>query len=131
MSGSIRQPASSRFPLVRRRPSVDRIPHKAVVWILRGGLVLVASYVLLFAAVVAAMLQPPERFGLFMRHMPEALVWGGLPAFHMWLWARRGNLAVGDTAPDFTLGTYDHSQRVTLSTYRGQRPVVLVFGSYT
>ena len=100
-------------------------------WLLRVVLILVAAYVVLFAAVAAAMLQPPERFGQFMRRMPEALVWGALPALRMWLWARRGNLTVGDHAPDFTLGSYDHGRRVTLSSHRGHRPVVLVFGSYT
>jgi len=42
-----------------------------------------------------------------------------------------GDLEEGDPAPDFTLASHDHKQRVTLSSYRGDRPVVLVFGSYT
>jgi hypothetical protein len=101
-------------------------------WLLRGGIVLVACYVLLFGSVLSAMLQPPERFGAFMRHMPMPVVWGGLPASRMWLWARKGTLAEGDLAPDFTLRTTkDRNQRVSLSSYRGQKPVVLVFGSYT
>jgi peroxiredoxin len=49
----------------------------------------------------------------------------------MWLWARKGHLTEGDPAPDFTLSTPDRAGRVTLSSHRGQRPVVLVFGSYT
>jgi peroxiredoxin len=50
----------------------------------------------------------------------------------MWLWARRGGLAEGDLAPDFNLRTtQDRARRVSLSSYRGDRPVVLVFGSYT
>ena len=40
-------------------------------------------------------------------------------------------LKVGDTAPDFTLPLLDHSGQVTLSSFRGTKPVVLVFGSYT
>ena len=81
------------------------------------------------------MLQPPVRFGLFMRHMPAALVWGALPAPRMWLWARKGALSMGDQAPDFTLPL--HTLRIARgpapspSSFRGQRPVVLVFGSYT
>ena len=39
-------------------------------------------------------------------------------------------LSVGDPAPDFTLKS-QHGEEVTLSSFRGQRPVVLVFGSYT
>jgi hypothetical protein len=100
-------------------------------WAIRVLLVAATGYVVLFGAVLAAMLQPPERFGQFMRHMPPVVVWGGLPATRMWLWARTGSLAPGDAAPDFTLPTLDHRERVTLSSHRGRRPVVLVFGSYT
>jgi peroxiredoxin len=49
----------------------------------------------------------------------------------MWLWARAGTLKPGDPAPDFTLPTLDHKSQVTLSSFHGQKPVVLVFGSYT
>jgi peroxiredoxin len=50
----------------------------------------------------------------------------------MWLWARRGDLAPGAPAPDFTLPRHGgRGDRVTLSSYRDHRPVVLVFGSYT
>ena len=37
----------------------------------------------------------------------------------------------GEMAPDFTLGTVDGHGKITLSSYRGQRPVALVFGSYS
>lgn len=40
-------------------------------------------------------------------------------------------LRVGDTAPDFKLKTKDGSREVTLSGFKGKRPVVLVFGSFT
>jgi hypothetical protein len=100
-------------------------------WVIRGVVALAAVYVVFFGAVLTAMLQPPERFGAFMRHVPEAAVWGGLPASRMWLWARSGALAEGDAAPDFTLSRVDHSRRVTLSSFKDDRPVVLVFGSYT
>lgn len=101
-------------------------------WLLRGAIALAIVYGLLFSAVAIAMVQPPERFGAFMKRMPAPLVWGGLPAKRMWLWARRGTLAEGDLAPDFNLRTtQDRARRVSLSSYRGQRPVVLVFGSYT
>ncbi len=40
------------------------------------------------------------------------------------------NLKVGDIAPDFTLTTAaDRTQQITLSSFRGKQPVVLVFGS--
>ena len=100
-------------------------------WLLRGVLVLVTCYAALFGAVILAMLQPPERFGRVMRHLPAPLVWGALPAPRMWLWARKGSLVEGDPAPDFTLARHDGTGRVSLSSHRGRRPVVLVFGSYT
>ena len=42
-----------------------------------------------------------------------------------------GTLRVGDRAPDFTLKTKDGSREVQLSSFKGKRPVVLIFGSYT
>ena len=40
-------------------------------------------------------------------------------------------LKVGDPAPDFKLKTKEGKREVALSSFKGQRPVVLVFGSYT
>lgn len=37
----------------------------------------------------------------------------------------------GDLAPDFTLSDISGTVSVTLSSFRGQKPVALVFGSYT
>ena len=100
-------------------------------WLLRGIAALLAIYLLAFGAVVIAMSRPPEQFGQFMKHVPMALVWCVLPGQRIWMWARGGSLRAGDVAPDFALDTYNHSDRVTLSSHRGKRPVVLVFGSYT
>ena len=100
-------------------------------WLLYGGAGLVLAYAVLFTVVLSAMLRGPERFGQFMKRMPGALVWGALPASRMWLWTRRGHLNPGDPAPDFSLVRQGLTHRVTLSSYRGRRPVVLVFGSYT
>lgn len=38
---------------------------------------------------------------------------------------------VGDEAPDFTLTTSNGTGRVTLSSFRQRRPVVLTFGSHS
>jgi hypothetical protein len=101
-------------------------------WLLRAIVAVVAVWVVLCGTVAVAMNQTPERFGAFMKRMPAPVVWGALPASRMWLWARRGVLAEGDLAPDFNLRTtQDRARRVSLSSYRGDRPVVLVFGSYT
>ena len=42
-------------------------------------------------------------------------------------------LKAGDEAPDFTLNVMDgaEDETVTLSDFAGDRPVALVFGSYT
>ena len=40
-------------------------------------------------------------------------------------------LKVGDAAPDFTLSDPTGKRQVTLSSFQGKRPVVLIFGSYT
>lgn len=46
--------------------------------------------------------------------------------------ARTGNHPdVGEAAPDFELERHDGTGRVRLSSYRGDRPVVLIFGSLT
>jgi len=37
----------------------------------------------------------------------------------------------GDIAPDFTLYNIEGKDSVTLSEFRGKKPVALVFGSYT
>lgn len=91
---------------------------------------LVALYCVLLAGFDYAMHQPPETFSRLMMHVGPApfLLF---PFEAMWKGARAGKLRAGDMAPDFTLPLLDHSGSVTLSTYRGNRPVVLIFGSYT
>ena len=38
---------------------------------------------------------------------------------------------VGRLAPDFTLPKHDEEKTITLSRFRGKKPVVLIFGSFT
>lgn len=38
---------------------------------------------------------------------------------------------LGQEAPAFTLATHDRSRRISLADYRGKKPVVLIFGSFT
>jgi len=94
------------------------------------GVVVVALYVATSAALYWVMRQPPEFFGRVMRHVPTVAMIV-LPFEPLWLNARGGHLKVGDPAPDFALETFDKKARVQLSSFRGQKPVVLVFGSYT
>ncbi len=37
----------------------------------------------------------------------------------------------GEPAPDFTLSNIEGTETITLSDFRGEKPVALVFGSYT
>lgn len=96
----------------------------------RALVIFVVAYVALAAALFWAMHQPLETFGRIMAHvpMPAMII---LPFEPMWKIARGGRLQTGDAAPDFQLSTLDHQRSVQLSSFRGQRPVVLVFGSYT
>jgi hypothetical protein len=93
-------------------------------------LVLAALYVAASAGLYWVMRQPPEVFGGVMRHVPMVTLMV-LPFRPLWLHARAGHLKVGDAAPDFDLARYDKEASIQLSSFRGQRPVVLVFGSYT
>jgi len=82
------------------------------------------------AALYAAMRQTPETFGRIMSHMPGAAMMV-LPFKPLWMSARSGHLQVGDPAPDFALPVLHGDRVVTLSNEYRQKPVVLVFGSYT
>ena len=85
-----------------------------------------ALWLVLSASLFAVMLQPPLVFDRLMAKMPP-LAFFVLPFETLWLQARQGTLRVGDSAPDFHFVTADRSSEVTLSSFRGQKPVVLVF----
>lgn len=82
------------------------------------------------AVIYIAMNQQPGAFSSFMSRMPM-MTFMVVPFEPLWLRARAGKLNIGDAAPDFDLETYDKKSRVRLSSFRGDKPVVLVFGSYT
>jgi hypothetical protein len=92
--------------------------------------VLATLYIAATASLYVAMRQPPERFGAIMSKVPMVAMMI-LPFRPLWMSARAGHLAVGDAAPDFALPTTDRSRTVKLSDEWRQRPVVLIFGSYT
>jgi len=89
---------------------------------------LVAYGVLL--GVLFTVMRRPVVFGQAMRHVPGPMMMV-IPFKTLWFAARAGGLNVGDPAPDFNLPTRDRSAHVSLATFRGKQPVVLVFGSYT
>ncbi len=65
-----------------------------------------------------------------MRHLPDATM-DVFPFKALWYVARSGSFRVGDAAPGFNLPTADRQSSISLASFRGQKPVVLVFGSYT
>jgi hypothetical protein len=97
---------------------------------LRVLFTLVLLYVAITAGLALAMRQTPDKFGAIMAKVPP-FAFPVLPFETLWMNARAGHLQVGDAAPDFTLKTLDGAKQVQLSSFRGQKPVVLVFGSYT
>jgi AhpC/TSA family len=98
--------------------------------ILKIALMLVLTYCILLAGFYVGMRQSPAAFSAVMSRLPSA-IFLITPFKPMWLSAREGRLKVGDRAPDFTLEAYDKRSTVQLSAFKGQKPVVLVFGSYT
>jgi hypothetical protein len=100
---------------------------RIVKWI---GIALLISYVGFVALAYAFMRQPPERFASAIARMPGPLFLV-LPFETLWSSARAGTLHPGDMAPDFHLRTLDRSREVSLASFRGRKPVVLIFGSYT
>jgi hypothetical protein len=102
-------------------------------WIRRtliAAAVLAAAYAAALAGLFVLMHQRPAVVGKGMSYVPGP-AFALLPMESMWCRAREGALRVGEAAPDFTLETLDGTRRVRLSERRGERPVVLVFGSYT
>ena len=97
---------------------------------LRVVTALAVVYAILWGGLFIAMKQTPTRFGNVMAKLP-AISMSVLPFESLWAIARAGALEAGDPAPDFRLPTYDKSSLVELSSFRGDRPVVLIFGSYT
>jgi hypothetical protein len=54
-----------------------------------------------------------------------------IPFPPLWNRARAGTLSPGDQAPDFDLENTARTARVRLSELWRERPVALIFGSYT
>jgi hypothetical protein len=89
-----------------------------------------ALYLALLSGFVGAMYQPPDRFARIMAKAQGPWMLA-LPFRPLWSMARAGRLRIGDPAPNFDLLTLDRQSRVRLASFRGEKPVVLVFGSYT
>ena len=92
--------------------------------------ILAAAYATLVGGLAFAMRQPPDAFGAFMAELPP-MAFMVLPFRPLWMSARAGKLNIGQDAPDFSLKAVDGGSEVRLASFRGNRPVVLIFGSYT
>jgi hypothetical protein len=79
-------------------------------------IILVALLAIAYGALSYFMGGPRDVYG-FLRY--------ALPQWH------RGDLHVGDRAPDVQLVSLDGQTKFLLSEKIGKRPLVLVFGSYT
>ena len=94
--------------------------------------VIAALWVVSCVALYRVMRQSPESFARVMAKIPGPVPFLLLPFETLWMRARSGTLQVGSPAPDFSLTKLDKTAQVQLSSLTAQnRPVVLVFGSYT
>ena len=100
--------------------------------LLRVVVLLAIAWLCACGAIYAAMRQPPESFARVMARIPGPVAFLAFPVETLWMRARAGDLKQGDLAPDFTLKKVDKSSSIRLSALTAkQRPVVLIFGSYT
>lgn len=96
-------------------PRVERDPHLEP---LRG--------LLGWSEVVRAFPDPDPTDAFAGKTVADAKFGNGL------IFARNGNFPkLGERAPDFELSLRDGEGSVRLSSFRGKKPVVLVFGSFT
>ena len=103
---------------------------RARTWVVTITAVCFAGWVSLVVYVNWAMHQPPEVFGHVMARMPMPAYFV-LPFETLWTRARRGQLSVGETAPGLTVKKLEDHNPTELASLWTEKPVVLVFGSYT
>ena|SRR5258708_6712725 len=100
------------------------------IWVASIAAVCFAGWLCLVGYVNWAMHQPPEVFGHVMAKMPMPAYFV-LPFETLWMRARRGALNVGDVAPGLIVKKLEDRSSTDLASLWADRPVVLVFGSYT
>jgi hypothetical protein len=93
-------------------------------------LAFVGLWLLFAGAMFWWMHQPINRFAGFMGKVPGPVMMA-IPFETLWSHARTGKVGLGEPAPNFTLPTLDKKSEVSLASFRGSKPVVLIFGSYT
>jgi hypothetical protein len=87
------------------------------------------AYVFTIVAIGCA---PRDQMAMFVQQMDSAPPSERPPNWEevKGLMARPAS-AVGAVAPDFSLPIVDGTQSLTMSRHRGERPLVLIFGSFT
>ena len=98
---------------------------------------ILVCYAGVLGALYAVISLPPGRMANIIARIPASetptspvFEWL-LPLEPIFKTARAGKLHQGDPAPDFNLKLVHGDERVRLASFRGQKPVVLIFGSYT
>src|SRR5262249_19225456 len=99
-------------------------------WLLPASAVLVAAWLCFLGYINHAMHQPPEVFGHVMARLPMPAYFV-IPFETLWSRARKGQVEPGDAAPSFTVKRLADKSPVELGSLWTEKPVVLVFGSYT
>ena len=99
-------------------------------WLLPTAIVLIAAWLCFLGYINWAMRQPPEVFGHVMARMPMPAYFV-IPFETMWSRARKGHIGPGDAAPSFPVKRLEDKTPVDLGSLWTDKPVVLVFGSYT
>jgi hypothetical protein len=104
-------------------------------WLKRIAAGALALYLCISAVVWVVVSLPPARFAAIMSKLPTSENPGPLfmivPIGPLMMLARSGHLHPGDLAPDFRLRVLHSQETVQLASFRSQKPVVLIFGSYT
>jgi hypothetical protein len=99
-------------------------------WLLPVAAVLIAAWLCFLSYINWAMHQSPEVFGHVMAGMPMPAYFV-IPFETLWSRARHGRVEPGSPAPTFTVKRLDDKSPVELGSLWAEKPVVLVFGSYT
>jgi hypothetical protein len=107
-----------------------KLNKRARSWGMGVAALFFAGWLCLVGYVNWAMHQPPEVFGHVMAKMPMPAYFV-LPFETLWMRARAGNLSVGDIAPGLMVNKLEDHTSTDLASLWADRPVVLVFGSYT
>ncbi len=110
--------------------AVPRKKRRLRKWLLPAGVVLVAAWLCFLGYINWAMHQPPEVFGHVMARLPMPAYFV-IPFETMWSRARKGHVEIGDSAPSLTVKKLEDKTPVDLGSLWSEKPVVLVFGSYT